>query len=271
MPTTRATLQLFAAAALVLAADSAILLPRALIRAPPRISPISLCAATGVQTLQLHGISVSPCGLVALLRSEDSNSLLPLTVTAEDTERATTPEALTLLQLMQGIDLAGVTLRPELLKDLAGIAKPNLRRVTIDQLSEPYGSLTVDPGAAVVPCPSAFELVALALRYGVPIDCSTNLLSAAVDFSQISELYPLAFSCDDAQQIKTSINAELGRAYGGVVGGVDGGPAGASAPPKNANAAPRELLEKALKIAQEKGDLAAELKIVEALRERGDS
>ena len=36
-------------------------------------------------------------------------------------------------------------------------------------------------------------------------------------------------------------------------------------------AAPRELLEKALKIAQEKGDLAAELKIVEALRERGDS
>ena len=35
--------------------------------------------------------------------------------------------------------------------------------------------------------------------------------------------------------------------------------------------APRELLEKALKIAQEKGDLAAELKIVEALRERGDS
>ena len=51
----------------------------------------------------------------------------------------------------------------------------------------------------------------------------------------------------------------------------DGGPAGASAPPKNANAAPRELLEKALKIAQEKGDLAAELKIVEALRERGDS
>ena len=40
---------------------------------------------------------------------------------------------------------------------------------------------------------------------------------------------------------------------------------------KNANAAPRELLEKALKIAQEKGDLAAELKIVEALRERGDS
>ena len=51
----------------------------------------------------------------------------------------------------------------------------------------------------------------------------------------------------------------------------EGGPAGASAPPKNANAAPRELLEKALKIAQEKGDLAAELKIVEALRERGDS
>ena len=165
----------------------------------------------------------------------------------------------------------GVTLRPELLRDLAGIAKPTLRRVTIDQLSEPCGTLTVDPGAAVVPCPSAFELVALALRYSVPIDCSTDLLSAAVDFSQISELYPLAFSCDDAQQIKTSINAELGRAYGGVVGGGDGGPAGASAPPKNANAAPRELLEKALKIAQEKGDLAAELKIVEALRERGDS
>ena len=31
------------------------------------------------------------------------------------------------------------------------------------------------------------------------------------------------------------------------------------------------LLEKALKIAQERGDLAAELKITQALRERGDS
>ena len=53
MPTTRATLQLVTAAALVLAADSAVLPPRALIRAPPQISPISLCAPTGVQTLQL--------------------------------------------------------------------------------------------------------------------------------------------------------------------------------------------------------------------------
>ena len=72
MPTTRATLQLVVAAALVFGADSLV-----------------------VQTLQLHGISVSPSGLVALLRSEDSNSLLPLAVTADDTERATTPPGAT--------------------------------------------------------------------------------------------------------------------------------------------------------------------------------
>ena len=60
----------------------------------------------------LHGVSISDAGLVAILSSGGSR-YVPVS-------SASSPEALCLLQLLQGIDLGGLVLPPEILSSIVG-------------------------------------------------------------------------------------------------------------------------------------------------------
>ena len=62
----------------------------------------------------VHGLSVSPSGFVALLRNA-SGACFAVPIDREDSQAANSPEALTLLQLFQGIDMAGFLLPPDVL------------------------------------------------------------------------------------------------------------------------------------------------------------
>jgi len=101
--------------------------PAALLR-PPTLRSGALGASSGdeeglqdegeldsrFRTLSIHGLSVGPEGFVALLLDGVSRRILPVRVdrTADIAESA---EALTLLQLFQGIDMAGPLLPPDIL------------------------------------------------------------------------------------------------------------------------------------------------------------
>ena len=75
---------------------------------------ISWAADEDPTPFKVHGLSVSETGFVALLRDAKSGSCLALPVDNEQ-GTASTPEALTLLQLFQGIDLMGWRLPPDIL------------------------------------------------------------------------------------------------------------------------------------------------------------
>jgi len=62
----------------------------------------------------VHGLSVSPTGFVALLRNS-TGTCFAVPIDHEDSQTANSPEALTLLQLFQGIDMAGFLLPPDVL------------------------------------------------------------------------------------------------------------------------------------------------------------
>jgi hypothetical protein len=70
----------------------------------------------------VSGVSVSPIGfhIVLMMKQEDTYVYLPLPVTRseKDATTASTPQALTLLQLLAGVDMAGAVLPPELLSQL---------------------------------------------------------------------------------------------------------------------------------------------------------
>ncbi len=74
-----------------------------------------------VERLQISGVSVSPKGFHVLLKqSMDPPSYLALKVTNDpaDAFAASSPESLTLCQLLSGVDMAGAILPPELLSKL---------------------------------------------------------------------------------------------------------------------------------------------------------
>ena len=89
---------------------------------------------------EIHGFSVSSKGFVALLADTPRSRLLPLKVNAEDTTSAQTPEALTLLQLLQGIDLGGAVLPPELLQQRTRPDATVLQSVAVRALQPPCDS-----------------------------------------------------------------------------------------------------------------------------------
>ena len=131
----------------------------------------------------LHGLSVSPSGFVALLADYERERWLPLGINEEDTETASSPEALTLLQLLQGIDLAGAVLPPELLQRRVApddpATTPILSRVCVvapDRFDLCVGSSALGETEQRIDCSSAFEAMALAMRYQVPIEVDADLL-----------------------------------------------------------------------------------------------
>lgn len=69
-----------------------------------------------IQRVQLAGVSVSATGFWVMLRTGE-NAYFPLRVTDDinDTVAASSPEALTILQLLSNVDMAGAILPPDIL------------------------------------------------------------------------------------------------------------------------------------------------------------
>jgi hypothetical protein len=79
-----------------------------------------------LERLKISGVSVSPNGFHVILQrnpvasDEEGGRYIPIKVTndIQDAFAATTPESLTLCQLLSGVDMAGVILPPELLSKI---------------------------------------------------------------------------------------------------------------------------------------------------------
>ena len=76
--------------------------------------------STTVRRLSVHGVSVSPQGFVIIL-SVPNGGFWPVRVTSnpDDESSATSAEALTILQLIGGVDMAGPILPPDVLSQIA--------------------------------------------------------------------------------------------------------------------------------------------------------
>lgn len=75
-----------------------------------------------VRRLNMKGVSVSPIGFVMLYQTPN-NLILPLRVTSSalDYHFTTTPESLTVCQLMTGVDMAGLIFNPDVLNCIVGL------------------------------------------------------------------------------------------------------------------------------------------------------
>ena len=234
----------------------------------------------------IHALSVSKNGFVALLMDRPRERLLPLVV-AEDKVRAGTQEALTLLQLLQGIDLGGPAFPPELLEQRVG-SNSRLRHVIVSTLDEAILCLQDDAESEGVPCPSMFEAVALSMRYRVPILAEAALLDEhAISRSLTDARYPHSFTALDAIEQRTAIAKRMAGlpadSTGSPLQGLSestmdirsffGRSFDERAPDPqpvakrlDANAAPPGMLLKVLDLARARGDTAAVQKIEERIR-----
>lgn len=228
---------------------------------------VLLLAGLGLSTVpvSLHGLSVSPTGFVALLRSTAPDRVLPLPITRSstvDVSTAETPEALTLLQLWQGIDLAGPLLPPEALDRLAECEASQLLQVRVRSTGD--CQLLVSARGVSVECDtSAFEGIALCLRYGAQIVAAADAMECggSIASADLATTFARCFTRADGDAQQQRLSDELKRNTVGAGLGL--------APPQtqNANRPPRELLEKALAIARDRGDSAAAAKIEARLGE----
>jgi hypothetical protein len=218
--------------------------------------PPLLLAVLGLSTrvpVALHGLSVSPTGFVALLRSTVPDRVLPLPITRSrtvDVSTAESLEALTLLQLWQGIDLAGPMLPPESLDRLATREASRLLQVRVRATGD-CELLVAASGESVECDASAFEGIALCLRYGSQLVAAADAMEGdgSIDGADLSAKFARCFTRADADAQQQRIKDELQRNT--VESGL-GVPL-----PQNANSPPRALLEKALAIARDRGDSAA--------------
>lgn len=248
----------------------------------------------------VHGLTVSKRGFVALLAERSGASpaagvgtrrLLPLLINTVDCETATTAESLTLLQLLQGIDLGSANLPPELLeRRVANVdssaGPPVLRHVLVSD-EDSFALCTGD--GTEIELRSAFEALAMALRYAKPIQADATLFDdLSLPLDDCASAYPLAYTRADAASQRSDISRKLAgvavepppprraaackaldvaavdpSAFAPPVHGSKGAVATSSV---NANGAPPGLLEKALAIAKAKGDSAAVEKIETALK-----
>lgn len=234
-----------------------------------------------VVRVKLHSLSVSDDGFFALLAcEEDAGRSLPVQINKVDRAEATSPEALVLLQLLQNIDMAGALLPPERLYNLLCEQEAIVpsSEVRLEELQVGSGNLMlsggmqslafnlrVRAGASAlfdVASTSAFDGVALALRYRCAIVATEEALeAAAIGDDELGARFPQRFTLQDAREQDGRVRRDFASKLTEATGQAQ--PAAL-----NANAAvPRALLEKALGIARERGDLAAELKILERLRE----
>jgi len=213
--------------------------------------------------VSIHGLSVTPSGFVALLRCTAPDRILPLTITRSSTVDVTkvqSPEALTLLQLWQAIDMAGPVLPPETLDRLAEAPGTRLLQVRVRATDD--CELLVSAGDESIECAaSAFEGIGLCLRYGAQIVADVDALEGgrSITGADLMLEFPACFTRADAALQQKRLSDEL---RNNLVGsGL------APAPARNANAPPRELLDQALGIARDRGDAAAAAKILATIRE----
>lgn len=230
----------------------------------------------------IHGLAVSQNGFAALIQDVPRDRLLPLIV-APDTSRASSPESLTLLQLMQGIDLGGPTFPPERLETLAGIQDATLQQVEHMSDTEFHLCLCVAGSDNLrIPCPTAFDACALSMRYEVPIVVEAAVLEAqSFSAADLEVYFPSCFTIADAAQQRSDITKRMA--------GLPPNPSESARsaldvqsfdvaalrqavdecvpkPPPveeglNANAAPPDMLLRVLELARQKGDYAAVEKI----------
>ena len=224
----------------------------------------------------IHGFSISSIGFVALLADRPRARWLPLRV-AEDSESAATPEALTLLQLLQGIDLGGAILPPELLQDRTG--ESMLDRVCVISPD----SFELCTAEARAPCDNAFEALALSMRYSARIEVDAGVLdSLAMPEAEGAARYPRCYTAENAAEQRAAISRRMAGELEAPPPAADAGapldvqgfdPSTLTAPPPppesklNANKPPPGMLAKALEIAKQKGDTAAAAKIEKMLSE----
>ncbi len=234
--------------------------------------------------VDLHALTVSDAGFATLLTT--GKRVLPLRINDVDTQEARSSEALTLMQLFQGIDMGTPLLCPERLRQLldealeSGAAAPieaalwgqdevALRELAVLGRNNLIlrvgggGEATVD-----VPSSSPFEGIALALRYRSKLSASVELLERdGVSLDEAAARFPIAFTARDAREQGERVRRDFAQQVSSALG-TDGEGAAATDQPVNANElVPRALLERALAIAREKGDFAAEVKLLAKLRE----
>lgn len=239
---------------------------------PPALSLTLPCS--------IHGLSVSEKGFVALLADPPRSRLLPLLV-ADDRARASSTEALTLLQLLQGIDLGGPGFPPEQLQTYGCDAAGSLQHVLV---SAPDSFSLCLWGDANVPLETSFEAVAFSMRYNVPLVIEAPLLDQeAFDASECDFRYPACFTTMDAAQQRLAITKRMAGRPDDASPPQAPSPTGKSAldvtafdvaalrtavdecaptPPPveeglNANAPPPDMVERVLAMAKKKGDAAA--------------
>lgn len=258
------------------------------------------CCAADLASCELHGVSISEHGLVALLANAEKQKMLPVPVTDSDVRSAESAAALCLLQLLQGIDLAGPQFPPERLSTLASDVA-SLEAVELDgdacsftlRLTEPDGPRSPLPGVA------PFDALALALRYRAPLLAPTAAFEAGAAFpsAECEVRFPMCYTRRDATAQRNKITRQLA-GLGEKPDELDAGfsfatppsldiveavaqalPPPPPPPGNTAGGAPGRvrsingpdtaLLERALAIAREKGDVAAQEKIEEKLRDLG--
>ena len=232
---------------------------------------------------EIFGFSVSPNGFVALLADTPRTRILPLQVNALDTVSAESPEALTLLQLLQGIDLGGAVMPPELLKERTRPDVTVLHSVCVRALQPPCEHDLFDLCVATsaeapvtrVTSTSPFEALALAMRYDSTIEVEATLL----DFLGLQDVeamaaYPKCFTRKDAAEQRSRVTKRLAGmsesdvAPQAALSPIDSfDPSSLMPPPApepsriNANKPPPDMLERALVVAKSKGDEKAVAKI----------
>ena len=231
----------------------------------------------------IHGFSVSESGFVALLSDSASARFMPLQV-ADDRQAVQSAEALTLLQMLQGIDLGGATLPPELLQQRAA-SDSELRSVRV-LTSDRFELCLADNSA--VPIDSPFEAIALHLRYAVAaLEVDGSLFDgAAIESAAVAQAFPCCYTREDAAMQRSDITrriAGLGERPAAAAAGtgaldVSGFDPAALAPPHaklappppgslNANRPPPGVMKRALEIARQKGDAKAIERIEKLLSE----
>ena len=228
---------------------------------------------------------------MALLADYAGNRWLPVQVTEEDKETAASAEALTLLQLLQGIDLAGTTFPPEALNMQADDDDDLLLRRVCVLAADQFELGVVAPAQRAevrpVACSSAFSALALSLRYSCPLEVDAALLDElSVPEEEGEQAFPKCFTRADASAQRAAITRRMaGIESAGPPEPLTSEPLDipsfdpatlappnanmASPPPSdlNANRPPPGILAKALAIAREKGDKAAIEKIEKAIKD----
>jgi len=250
------------------------------------------CCDDNSEPCSIFGLSVTDEGLAALISG--GGKVVPVPVTQSDKERVASPEGLTLLQLLQQIDLGSHTFPPEALARAAGAGDAELRSVELDRRAS--FSLVVSFSSRLdrtrLVDASPFEALALALRYNAPLRAERGLFeqSAAFAETEFGERYPSAYTRADAKLQQSAITRRLAglgetpeksppTAASGDYSFADQGslelkeavaqalPLMPKVPRRKIDGPDEALLQAALRIAQERGDTAAEEKILTRLEE----